>query len=106
MDTALEALFKDMLTHGWFTKSDGHVDSPTGWFGYVTNTKEELSEIYDAFSDLIDAYGKPNDEDVIGSFTAYINSDGIIFITRHPNDATARYIFETNVHEYNEWEGN
>ena len=57
MNTAFEALMKAMLQGGWFIKSEGDVESPLGFFGYVTNTKPELNEIYDAFEDVVKAYG-------------------------------------------------
>lgn len=102
MDTALEALFKDMLNNGWFTKSDGDVESPFGYFGYVTNEAAELPELYDAFETVIKAYGKPNDNDVIGSFIAYINSDGIITIERL-GEQSAKLWFTNTQRDYTKW---
>jgi hypothetical protein len=66
MNTAREALFKAMLQHGWFTASGGSDESPLGIFGYVINTQPELKELYEAFEDVIKAYGKPNDGDATG----------------------------------------
>jgi hypothetical protein len=103
MNTAREALFKAMLQHGWFTASGGSDESPLGIFGYVINTQPELKELYEAFEDVIKAYGKPNDEDVIGNFFAYLNGNGVIHIYRYdkPVDAENQHAWNTIEHE--EW---
>jgi hypothetical protein len=103
MDTALEALFKDMLNNGWFTKSDGDVESPFGYFGYVINTEAELWELFQAFEDTIECYGQPLSEDVIGSFIAYINSDGIITIERMANNLEAELWYHNTSRDYTKW---
>lgn len=103
MDTALEALFKDMLNNGWFTKSDGDVESPFGYFGYVINEAAELPELYDAFETVIKAYGKPKDEDVIGKFIAYINSNGIITIERMGSKIECDVWFRNTERAFTKW---
>ena len=103
MDKAFEALMKDMLNQGWFAKSNGDVESPLGYYGYVTNTKYELSDIRQAFSETIGFYGDVPDEDLIGSFFANINSNGIIYIYRKDNDDEARRQYELHNIEYSEW---
>ena len=104
MDTALESLFKAMMSEGWFINSDGNVDSPQGYFGYVTNTEAELSEIYDAFSDVVEVYGVPATEDIVGSFYASIDSNGIIHIYNMGNYSTmAKDAFDKSLSEYIKW---
>lgn len=103
MNTAFEALMKDMLLHGWFTKSGGSVESPLGYYGYVTNTQQDLFELRKAFSETIDAYGGVADEDLIGSFFAHINSNGVIFIYPQDNDDKARRQYELHNIEFAEW---
>lgn len=105
MFTAQEALFKVMLQEGWFVDSDGEVNSPTGFFGYVHNTPADLPEIYAAFSDTTSVYGTPDEEDMVGAFTAYINSDGLIFINKVRSVEDAKFIYQTTVNEYREWLG-
>lgn len=97
MDTLQEALFRAMLNNGWFTDSDGDVESPTGYFGYVVNERGEFGGdfdgVYDAFRDVIDTYAKdelePNNsgkwlyQNFYGVWSAMINSDGIIKIYKH-----------------------
>ena len=102
MNTALEALLRDMLNDGWFTKSDGDVNSPFGYFGYVTNTDNELLEIYKVFSETIDMYGQPKDEDIIGSFVAYISDDGSITIERM-SEVEAKLWFDNSERDYGKW---
>lgn len=83
MDTAQEALFRVMLNHGWFTESDGDVESPTGYFGYVVNGASELADIRREFADVITAYGDPADNEITGVYSACIDSNGSIYIHRH-----------------------
>ena len=96
MDTLQEALFKAMFNDGWFADSDGDVEAPTGYFGYVVNAREDWSsEFLSAFEDTIKAYAPHNWEhdDVyrdnwirnnwVGVYSAAINSDGIISIYKH-----------------------
>lgn len=108
MDTAQQALFRAMLNNGWFTASDGHVDSPTGYFGYVTNTvRDNLApnntEFMSIFGDTIDAYGWPTQDELIGSFIANINSQGIISIAKVPGDYLARIWFEDMQNKFSTW---
>ena len=86
MDTLQEALFKDMLNSGWFTDSEGDVESPTGYFGYVVNQDGDWdNEFVSAFDYEIQT--EPSDEwkkaNFYGVYSAFINSDGIITIHRH-----------------------
>lgn len=102
MDTKLEALFRAMLNGGWFTKSNGDVESPLGYFGYVINEKADLFELYQAFEDTINAYGKPDDNDVIGSFIAYIDTVGNITIERE-TQIGAKLWYENTSKAYDKW---
>ena len=95
MDTLQEALFKAMLNRDWFTDSDGDVEAPTGYFGYVVNAREDWSsEFLSAFEDTIKAYAPHNwehddvyrdnwiRENFVGVWFASINSNGIIRISK------------------------
>lgn len=133
MDTLQEALFRAMLNGDWFTDSDGDVEAPTGYFGYVVNAREDWSsEFLSAFEDTIKAYAPHNWEhdDVyrdnwirnnwVGVWSAYINSNGIITIYRHggyvrtpgvavlgievtPVVRAAQRWFKNEVTRYNKW---
>lgn len=103
MDTAQEALFRVMINEGWFTDSDGDVESPTGYFGYVTNLPAELAEVREAFEDTLDAYGEVADDDLIGSWAAQINSQGILTIQPAESDKAARQWFQSVQADYLTW---
>lgn len=123
MDTAQEALFRAMLTDGWFTASDGDVDSPTGYFGYVTNTLAEycgqgfdsitgepfspehpaIGSILAEFNDTVSVYGIPAISDIVGAFVVKINSDGILTIQSFHDEASARQQYAACMAVYTEW---
>jgi hypothetical protein len=118
MDTAQEALFKAMLNDGWFTTSDGDVQAPTGFFGYTVNTKAELPEILEAFTEVTGVYGLPSDEQLLGVWFAVIGEQGTIRIEKlgalpddittmaslaHPHTAQAKARFEALEREYSAW---
>jgi len=103
MDNAQEALFKAMMNEGWFINSNGDVQSPVGFYGYMTNNASDLKEIYEAFSDTVEMYGKPNDDEMLGSWYAYIDSNGIIHISEMANDMDAREAFEESEDAYAKW---
>lgn len=103
MDTAIQAVMRAMLQQGWFTKSDGECEAPTGYFGYVTNTKAELESIRDAFSDVIEAYGDFKDEDMIGSFLCVIDAAGGFWTFRKANDEKAKREFKIYEKRYTQW---
>lgn len=83
MDTEQESLFKAMLNHDWFTKSDGDVESPTGYFGWTVNHPSDWFEVAQNFIEVITDPGdmKPP-EWFIGVFWASIDSNGIIHIEK------------------------
>lgn len=106
MDTAIEALFRSMLNESWFIASDGHIDSPTGYFGYVTNSDYEVNDIIAAFSETIDAYGMPDRNEIIGSYVAWIDSQGFIHIEKARHELSARHWFEARQREFSNWNEN
>ena len=103
MDYAIEALFKAMMSEGWFIATDGEVEAPTGFFGYTNQTEAELSEIYEGFSDVIEAYGTPPNSDIVGSFFAHIDSNGIIWISKMKSQEHAKRQFDKFTDYYNKW---
>jgi hypothetical protein len=104
MKTALEALFQAMIYDYWFTKSSGDVESPTGYFAYVTNTDREILSILDAFTEVTDVYGVPNTEDMIGSFVVVEDSQGGIHINRYDSDDQAHAAFMRLEADFLDWE--
>lgn len=104
MMTALEALLKDMLQSGWFTKSDGDTESPLGFFGYINVVEDALFLIRQAFADTIEVYGDPKME-LCGYWFAMIPSSGIIHFWRKDSLEEAQKNFDHYVIEYGEWLG-
>lgn len=105
MDTKQQALFRQMMLDGWFTKSDGDTDAITGYFGYVSNEPNELQEIREAFSEIIELYGHPDDEDIVGHFFCVIDTCGTFHIFREPsNDALVKR-FKEYSDKYAQWIG-
>lgn len=91
MDTLQEALFRAMLNNDWFTESDGNVESPTGYFGYVVNQIADWNdEFWSVFGDTVMAYSDQFEspetverwkrEHFCGVFTARITTTGVIHI--------------------------
>ncbi|AEK10197.1 hypothetical protein FDI14_gp118 [Mycobacterium phage SirDuracell] len=103
MKTAIEALFQAMCGDGWFTASNGDVESTTGFFSYVTNTPAELGDIRREFSEVIEAYGNPADEEIIGSFVVLEDNLGFIHIERYASDEEARARYSNLEYRYERW---
>ena len=104
MDTAQEALFRAMLNEDWFMALDGSVESPTGYFGYMSNRGIELNEIREAFEDTIESYGNPSDDELIGAWFARLDSNGIIHIEKCLNESQARQMFSDAQRIYEDWD--
>lgn len=83
MDTEQESLFKAMLNNDWFTKSDGDVESPTGYFGWVHNHPQDWFEVAQNFCEIITDPGdmKPP-QWFVGVFWASLDSNGIIHVEK------------------------
>lgn len=103
MRTATEALFDAIVSGGWANRSDGDVESPTGHFALVSNSREELPELRQAFSDVIDTYGDVSDDDLIGHFIVTTDSDGFVDVTRYPSVVSAASEFVTLSRRYTAW---
>lgn len=103
MRTSIEALFESMVNDGWFTATDGNVESPTGHFAYVTNTVDEVASILDAFAESVDTYGVPATDDIVGSFVVVTDDQGFIAIHRYANDRDARSAFQSLQGVFTEW---
>ena len=94
MDTNFEAMMRAMLNTGWFTRSDGDVESPLGYFGYCITEKKDLFLLRQTFQEVIGAYGDPSEEELIGNFYASINSQGSMYIYREETPELAKESFE------------
>ena len=103
MDTAIEALFRAMLTSGWFTASTGDVESPTGYFAYGSYAENELLELFDAHQGTIDLYGWPGEKEIVGSWVVQLDTHGVIHYERCPHDNYARHKYQELEEAFTKW---
>jgi hypothetical protein len=103
MRTPSEALFDAMVTGGWMTASSGDVESPTGHFAYASYAPDEIDELYDAMSDTIGVYGRPDPADVIGHHIVTTDSQGSIGIERYPTEAAMKSAYRELEDQYAKW---
>lgn len=111
MDTAQQALFRAMLTGDWFCESYGDVESPTGYFGWMTNSKydnltETNPEFMSFFGDTISTYGMPEQSEIVGNWVVVIDSNGTIYIHKMDSIGEARRVYRAKVAEYNRFTEN
>lgn len=104
MRTAQEALFVDMMNNGWFCATDGDINSPQGFFGWVSNEQSELASIRTEFAETIDAYGDPADDEIVGAYTAVINDQGQVRIVKWQDEFDAVCAYEAAVANFEEWQ--
>ena len=104
MRTPIEALFDAMITGGWMTASSGEVESPTGHFAYASYTAAEIPELFDAMSDTIDAYGRPDPDEVIGHHIVVTDSQGFLDIQRYPSESAMMTAYQTLEDQYAAWD--
>ncbi|AYR03275.1 hypothetical protein SEA_OCTOBIEN14_140 [Gordonia phage Octobien14] len=81
---ASKAMFAAMAREGWMTATDGDENAPTGLFGYVVNTPEELPELLTAFEDTIAEHGKPKDGELLGAWLVHVHGNGNVWAVRLP----------------------
>jgi hypothetical protein len=103
MRTAIEALFDAMVSDGWANESSGDTEAPTGWFARISNSAAELGEVTDAFSDVIEVYGRPADGDMTGHFLVTGDSLGFIYVTRYETEAELIEEYQRLDREYDTW---
>ena len=102
MDTAYEAIMRALLTHGWMDDSDGSVESPTGYFGYLTIDHDMLPYMRHEFADIFEAYGPVSDDDLAGTHYVIIDSNGIVTAVKVTPE-TAKEAFTQQQAEYEAW---
>jgi hypothetical protein len=101
MRTPLEALFDAMITDGWANESSGDVESPTGHFARISNAPNEVSEVLDAFEDVIETYGQP--DTIVGHYLVVTNDQGFITIYRFKNESELIRNYRDLEAQYGEW---
>jgi hypothetical protein len=103
MKTALEAVLQAMITGGWANESDGEVEAPTGHFARVSNSEAELSEVVQAFEDVITAYGMEDTRELIGHFLVVEDSQGFVHVKGYDNPIELTRDFQALQDAYAEW---
>jgi hypothetical protein len=95
-----DALFKEIITAGWAVKSDGHVESPQGYFAVVEipDHQGELDEMKDAL-DLLPGEEMPPS----GWYFTIENNQGLIFVYR-TIDRNAAFFFKERMEEFAKWD--
>lgn len=103
MLTAQEILFRSMMTEGWFTSTDGDMDFGR-FFGWVHNDPNEVDEIREAFSEVLEDIGREvYDDEIIGSYFVVWFDTGITCIWKHDSKRDARNAFLLAEREYLEY---
>jgi hypothetical protein len=98
-----DALFKEIVLAGWATRSDGNVDSPTGYFAVVEipDHLHELAEMRDAVdpdSSLVTDWPES------GWYVTVENSDGLIWVFRAGSQLQADTAYDEQVLAYADWD--
>lgn len=93
MLTAQEILFRSMMTEGWFIATDG--DAEYGLvFGWVHNDPNEVDEIREAFSEVLEDIGREvSDDEIIGSYFVIWADSGVTCVWKHETKRDARNAF-------------
>lgn len=106
MKTALQAVLQAMVSEGWANQSDtdGNVDSPHGAFARVSNSEAELSEVVEAFEDVITAYGMDDTRELIGHFLVVEDSQGFVHVTSYDDEVSLTRDFQQLQDAYAEWD--
>jgi hypothetical protein len=103
MRTALEAVLQAMVTGGWANESDGDVSAPTGHFARVSNTIDEMSEVWQAFNEEMSAYGMDDSSVLIGHYLVVEDSQGNVTVTAYDNPIALTRDFQALQDEFAEW---
>lgn len=102
-------LFKTIAAGEWCVRSDGHVESPQGYFSITEIPKHqgELAEMIDALE--LDSEQSAQIRDLAGGissgwFVTIENSDGIIFVYEMPSKFAAENAYESLDLDFMKWE--
>lgn len=93
-------LFKGIITDGWAERSDGHVESPQGYFAVV-----EIPAPGGELTEMGDALGWEQYQPVpkSGWYLTIENSDGLIYVYR-ATSAEVHKAFDDLAERFARWE--
>ncbi len=103
MEAKYDNLFKSIITAGWNVTSDGHVESPQGFFAVV-----EIPANFAEFNDLVDAVDpdsefESDDWPEPGWYFTVENSDGLIRVYKS-TQRRASAAFQEALGSFAAWE--
>lgn len=101
MSSEYDRLFKELITEGWCVKSDGHVESPQGYFA-VTEIPSDKGEL----TEMGNAMGWFENEPIpaAGWYFSVEENSGLIFVYAMRSEAEALSIFDKTAAEYAKWD--
>lgn len=104
-----DSLFKHLITAEWCVESDGHVESPTGYFSIteIPSHEGELNEMREAvFGDEPNEFVWLNNENwpESGWYLTRENDQGLIFVWKMASKHEAVKFYRSWQVEYSKWE--
>ena len=102
MKTALEAFFDAMVSNGWADEQDGDVQTFHHFALFGTITPDEVDSMAEEFSSVLDTYGRPNNDEVVGHFLVITGSEGHVTVLQYETELEAVHAFGTHQHAYSE----
>lgn len=102
MDAKYDSLFKSIITAEWCVKSDGHVESPQGYFS-ITEIPEHPGELKDMQEAVEEGMRPFTDWPPAGWYFTVEDSNGMIRVYQL-SKAQAEQRFESFLKEFTEWE--
>lgn len=107
LSSRYDRLFKSIIGIGWAVKSDGEVDSLSGFFALV-----EIPAHEGEFNELLDALnvGQPealcyeeSEFPASGWYTTVETSTGFIYVFEHATEAAAVEAYKESLYKYMQW---
>jgi hypothetical protein len=99
INTPLARTFRTIVSAGWANLSDGHVDSPQGYFSLVHIEPTEVSELIDGVFD-----GQPDLTIYPGSYLVLEDSNGNTTLTEYLSLARAIEVWNQLNLEFSIWD--
>lgn len=100
VNTELARCFRQIVTAGWANMSDGHVESPVGYFSLVTIEPNELASLADAVFD-----GEETPTIYPGAYLVVEDSGGNTTLNEYLSNNGALRAFKALQRMYNDWLG-
>lgn len=102
-----DALFKHIIGAEWCVKSDGNVESPSGYFALVEIPSHtgEFAEMLDAINTGLPESMQFPEEDwpEPGWYVTMETEAGTIWVASYPSKSIAEQTYQTLAKHYNEW---